>query len=521
MMSSKNVVWIVCFSFLCSSILSGSAMAALAASLYTNAAAAPQQARLSVNTNNNCNPQLADTSMPDLALFDAHTHITPSYNAGFVVSEMNNAGVEIANLYPIAGDTDSTSQSFVAQYPGRFVTFVSLPDYPQNSQWLKDGEAYVSYVKAQLETGKFYGIGEVNLRYYDNASYTPPPAIYVPPDNELMLQIVNLSATYHVPISFHFVPDNSTDNVALQHMLSYNKNATFIWAHLGFNNMPLNISTLNDYLLRYPNLYLDTAGIQNMMNEPPGAPNSNWNIIVNQNSGRLNPAWQHFFDTWNSRILWGSDAGGGNDMRRWLNYANNAVQGVTGNAVGHWRHALAVLDQNAVHNIFSANAKFVLLKQARPAYNYSVASSNGQCTTVLVHSNSSISSLSFDVVANKLTFEAADSNGTSNYAVVSIPTSLIDGTFSVEVNGKNAPFTKTFNSTYNNIKVGYGGGIDTIAVMAMPEQTPPSAITSTGAVPANSNQQTSSQNWAPIMVVGIVIIIAVAAYSVMRKQRHK
>ena len=242
-----------------------------------------------------CTPLLTDTSPRNLKIFDAHVHMTQDYDSNFVISEMDKAGVSMALLYPNGKDTDLTSLDYMAQHPGRFSTFVAFTN--PNDQHLVD------YTKTQLNTGKFTGIGEINLRYYSGQSYSPPPTVYIPPDTSLILQLVDLSATYHVPLSFHFVPDDPVANAALERMFSHNKDATFIWCHLGFNNMPLNVDTLNDYLLRYPNLYFDTAGIQNMMSDPDQL-NSNWRgVFINQTNGYLNAEWKQFFETWNTRII--------------------------------------------------------------------------------------------------------------------------------------------------------------------------------------------------------------------------
>src|SRR3989344_748682 len=109
------------------------------------------------------------------------------------------------------------------------------------------------------------------------------------------------------------------------------------------------------------------------------------------NNGQLNKEWRRFLETWNSRFLFGSDAGGGgNGMERWLNYAGDAVGGATPDAVGHWRNLLSNLDSNVARNILSGNSRTLFLKEQKSAYNYSV-SSGGKCYSISVSSNSSVS----------------------------------------------------------------------------------------------------------------------------------
>lgn len=406
-----------------------------------------------------CVSQYTDTEHMDI--FDSHVHITPKVSISQIISEMDKAGVNLANLY-------SGSLGTISQYPGRFIVFVDTPDSPQPSTWLTQGQSFVTSVETQLKTGKFYGIGEANLRYYtgNGGAIIPPPTIYVSPDNPIWLQLVDLSAQYHVPISFHFIPDDAVANAAFEKMLSHNKDAILIWAHLGFNNMTLNSATLNDFLLRYPNLYFDTAGIQNMQN-PLSQPNSNWARLTDQsNNGRLNIEWKKFFEIWNSRILFATDAGGGaNSLERWLNYTGNKSDLATPDAVGHWTRLLSNLDYNSARNILSGNAKELFLKEQKLPYNYSV-SSGGKCHFISVSSKSSVSALKFDPSTRTITFTVAGSNETMGSAVITIPKTLVAGNFTASVDGHSVKFQSTSSSTSTTITLEYVGGVRLITLSA-------------------------------------------------------
>ncbi len=412
----------------------------------------------SCNDNNLCANPSADTGHMDI--FDSHTHLSSTISAFQIISEMDRAGVSVANLY--SGTLETASK-----YPGRFILFVDTPDSPQPSAWLTQGPAFTASAEGQLKTGKFYGIGEANLRYYGATALSSPPDIYVPPDTPLWLALVDLSAKYHVPISFHFVPNDLAANAAFGRMLNHNKNATLIWAHLGFNNMPLNRTAFNDFLLRYPNLYFDTAGIQNMQNPLP-QPNSNWALLANSSdNGRMNAEWRQFFEAWNSRILFSSDAGGGqNGRERWLNYADKTVEGATPNAVGHWKSLLSNLDSNSARNILGGNARQLFLKEPRPPYNYSV-SSDGKCYSILISSNSSVSGFAFDRGARVITFTVADSDGAAGSATIIIPTILLGQNLTAMVDGQSVHTAETSNSAYTTLRLEYAGGIRTVALSAL------------------------------------------------------
>ncbi|MBI5390249.1 hypothetical protein HZB02_02070 [Candidatus Woesearchaeota archaeon] len=413
-----------------------------------------------------CISQTTDTEHMDV--FDSHAHITSKVSASQIILEMDKAGVSMTNLY---GD-DSNTLGAVSQYPGRFITFVDPSDSPQPSTWLTQGQAFVTSAEARLKTGKYYGIGEANLRYYGSHTVPiPPPDIYVVPDNPLWLQLVDLSAQYHVPISFHFVPDDPVANAAFEKMLSHNKDATLIWAHLGFNNMPLNSTTLNDFLLRYPHLYLDTAGIQGMF-DPPGSQDIqkfNWDRLMT--NGLLNKDWKQFFETWNSRILVASDAGGGqNGLQRWLNYESNTADDAPPNAIGHWRSLTSNLDANAARNILSSNSRVLFLKEQKPPYTYLVLSDD-QCYSISVSSASSVSALTFNQGTKAITFTVADSTATAGSAVITIPTALVKGKFTASVDGKNVQINEKSNSADTIVTLEYAGGIRTVVLSVSPTIT--------------------------------------------------
>jgi hypothetical protein len=459
---------------------------------------------------NSCVSQFTDTEHMDI--FDSHVHINSKLGISIsqIITEMDKAGVSVSNLY-------SGSLEDLSKYPSRFVIFVDTPDSPQPSTWFKQGQAFVTSVEKQLKTGKFYGIGEANLRYFGP---DPSSTVYVAPDSPLWLQLVDLSAQYQVPISFHFVPDDPVANAAFERMLNHNKDAILIWAHLGFNQLPLNRTALNDFLLRYPHLYFDTAGIQNM-NKPLPEINSNWWVLANQsgleqqqgqqggqqtqqsgqqnqqnqqgqqpqgnqqpgqqggqqnqqgqgdmndqNGGRLNGEWKQFFETWNSRILFASDAGGGsNGLERWLNYVGKTSDGAPPNAVGHWTRLLSNLDYNAARNILSGNARELFLKEQRPPYDYLV-SSDGKCYHIFVSSTSSVSALTFNQGTRTITFTVADSIGTTGSAAITIPTALVGGNFTASVDGQSVQIKEVPNSTYTTINLEYAGGIRSITLSA-------------------------------------------------------
>jgi hypothetical protein len=203
------------------------------------------------------------------------------------------------------------------------------------------------------------------------------------------------------------------------------------------------------------------------MQNPLPQTNSNWALLANQsNNGQLNEEWKQFFEIWNSRILFGSDAGGGpNGLGRWLNYVGDTAEDAPPNAIGHWMRLLSNLDYNSVYNILSGNAQALLLKEQRHLYDYLILS-NGGCYHIFVSSNSSISRLAFNQNARTVTFTVADSIGTTGYASITIPAALIAGNFTAQIDGQSVQANEVPNSAYTTINLEYYGGIKTVILSA-------------------------------------------------------
>jgi hypothetical protein len=205
------------------------------------------------------------------------------------------------------------------------------------------------------------------------------------------------------------------------------------------------------------------------MQNPLPQSNSNWALLADQsNNGKLKEEWKQFFETWNARILFGSDAGGGsNGLERWLNYVNNTSDGAPRDAVGHWKSLLANLEYNSARNILSGNARALFLKEQKLPYNYSVTSDRN-CYSISISSTSSVSALIFNQNTRTITFTVAGSSGTTGSVAITIPTKLVGGNFTASVDGQSVQIKEVSNSNDITINLEYAGGIRTVVITASP-----------------------------------------------------
>ena len=179
-------------------------------------------------------------------IIDAHAHIaggSPEEMASYIdelVVEMDKLGVVKATLEGLRTKrTPKDDQDILVAYdrhPNRF--------YPYLSGFNPQDEGAIDYVRKQLETGKWRGLGEIYLRH-------SPGGVLNPADHPVMLEIYDLCAEYEVPIHIHFESDYGIDYELgikeIKRALAHNPNTIFIWAHGCHGNIHL--------MDEFPNLY--------------------------------------------------------------------------------------------------------------------------------------------------------------------------------------------------------------------------------------------------------------------------
>lgn len=172
-----------------------------------------------------------------LPIIDAHAHIWPTTEAenreyvDHLIEAMDRSNVQKIALFlnarhiwqrPPTYSTEHDQWVLAAyqRHPDRIIPMLAGFD-PQD-------EAAVSYVKTQLETGPWQGIGELDLR-------NEPKQTTTPADHPVMMQIYQLAAQYHLPVLIHYDPCYGTTCSAgmeeFKRALRTNPQTTFIWAH--------------------------------------------------------------------------------------------------------------------------------------------------------------------------------------------------------------------------------------------------------------------------------------------------
>lgn len=161
---------------------------------------------------------------------------------------------------------------------------------------------FLQYADGQLDTGKFRGIGELNVRHYERHGKTPGGTAFetsdrtLPMDSPGVLDLMCLAAKHNVPLLTHMETETETV-AALQRALERYPQTKVIWGHQHHSKQvggatpgagkgdPGELAAL---MAKYPNLYADlAAGL--------GA------------SRQVSDTWKNLYEQYSDRFVLGLD----------------------------------------------------------------------------------------------------------------------------------------------------------------------------------------------------------------------
>jgi hypothetical protein len=173
-------------------------------------------------------------------------------------------------------------------------------DWNSNSNFM---QKLYSEVEAKLDTGLYFGIGEVILRHYPYfnhptvASSGKHMQIEKSPDSKHFRKLASIANEKKVPINFHMEGEPSLVR-DLRQVLHDFPRVTFIWAHMCGRISAKQIASLME---SFPNLFCDLAAMTNVgptgygyargksFPERKGWPEAHeWTFIIEEN-GRFYP----------------------------------------------------------------------------------------------------------------------------------------------------------------------------------------------------------------------------------------
>jgi hypothetical protein len=201
----------------------------------------------------------------DLPIFDTHIHYS-ARDAGHI---SHASFIRILDRNQImraivTGTPNTYTASLYRAAPSRIVPFLGVYQTPIDKERWHRNTALPGWVRQQLDTGHWVGIGELHLFAQNRTS-------------PVFRAIVKLASERNLTLQMH------ADPAVIDSLYAQSPKARVIWAHASAYPYP---PLLRDYLIRYPNLYIDLS-VRDELIAPGGKLDSQWEELLLEYSDRF------------------------------------------------------------------------------------------------------------------------------------------------------------------------------------------------------------------------------------------
>lgn len=284
-------------------------------------------------------PRVAAQGEP-MSLADMHFHAQQGLSPTEALRALDRVGVRWAGNG--AQGNDDLWSPFVQAAPERFIPFAGqgiimaiIKNTGEASLTLKSPAImrYLKLLEENVRAGKFKGIGELMINNVESRAPQVPESHYSA-DSPLVVRLVELAATYQVPVSIHMEAD--PDSVKeLERLLPMNRKATVIWAHCG---TWADAALATRMMAEHPNLWCELSQRDDRRRGAKAR-----NLVITDSQRVLRTDWKALLEQRSDRFLVGTD----------VNEDFDRYQGV----IDFFRAVLAQLTPEAAKRIAYENAR--------------------------------------------------------------------------------------------------------------------------------------------------------------------
>jgi predicted TIM-barrel fold metal-dependent hydrolase len=201
----------------------------------------------------------------DLPIIDTHIHYS-ARDAGHI---SHASFIRILDRNQImraivTGTPNTHTASLYRAAPSRIIPFLGVYQTPMDKERWYRNTALPEWVRQQLDTGHWAGIGELHL-FADNRT------------SPVFRAIVKLASERNLTLQMH------ADPAVIDSLYAQSPKVRVIWAHASAYPYP---PLLRDYLIRYPNLYIDLS-VRDDLIAPDGKLDSKWEDLLLEYSDRF------------------------------------------------------------------------------------------------------------------------------------------------------------------------------------------------------------------------------------------
>lgn len=243
--------------------------------------------------------------------------------------------------------------------------FIPTANGGTNKNWLREKESFIEQMEEEINSGKYYSMGELDFRHYMSNSQCRDER--TERDNDIPLngdngqRIFELAEETGVPFIIHLEPEDPALD-ALEEVLKAYPKAKVIVAHFTQLRHPeiqkrFKPSYVRELLSKYKNLHYDLS---------IGQPNRKYNCAGENNNDilegdsaiwegelgkgtqnhKVHPSYLAILNDFSDRFMFATDFGGG----------RSSLPGFLAKKVENFNHIIRDLPKKAKHNIAYRNA---------------------------------------------------------------------------------------------------------------------------------------------------------------------